>query len=359
MKLLEQKTLGSISIKNSFVMAAMTRSRAGENGMPTDMMVEYYKQRSTAGLIITEATNISEDAIGSPFTPGIYTTDQIIAWKKVTDAVHQNGSKIVLQLWHTGRVAHSIDKNGKIPVAPSAIPITSAQHFTSKGLQEYEKLKALSIEEIEKIKSDYLQAAMNAMQAGFDGVELHAANGYLPLQFLAESANQRTDQYGGSIENRSRFLLEVLKLIIDAIGADKVGIKLSPLQPYGDIILEDPIASYSYLIEEINKLDLAFVEYMKRNYTQIETPHYPNTDEIDLLASKIKTTVIANTGYTKDTAEKELDKGVASAISFGISYLANPDLPYRFENNLELNMPNPQTLFGGNEIGYIDYPFHK
>ena len=359
MRLLDKKELGAINIKNSFVMAAMTRSRAGENGIPTDMMVEYYKQRSTAGLIITEATNISEDAIGSPSTPGIYSNEQIIAWKKITDAVHENGGKIVVQLWHTGRVAHSIDKNGKIPVAPSAIPIKSAQHFTSKGLKDYETPTALSIEEIEKIKLDYLQAAINAMQAGFDGVELHAANGYLPLQFLAESANQRTDQYGGSIKNRSRFILEILEILIDAIGADKVGIKLSPLQPYGDIIFENPIASYTYLIEEINKLDLAFVEYMKRNYTQIVTPHYPTGDEIDLLASKIKTNVIANTNYTKDTAEQELAKGVASAISFGISFLANPDLPYRFENNLELNVPNPQTLFGGNEIGYIDYPFHK
>ena len=359
MRILEKKALGSIHIKNSFVMAAMTRSRSNETAVPNEMMVEYYKQRSTAGLIITEATNISEDALGSPFTPGIYTNEQIEGWKKVTDAVHENEGEIVVQLWHTGRVAHSVDRNEKLPVAPSAVAITSTKHFTSHGVQNYETPKELTIQEIEQIKLDYKQAALNAIKAGFDGVELHAANGYLPLQFLADSANQRSDKYGGSIENKSRFILEVLVVLIDAVGADKVGIKLSPLQPYGDIIFDNPIASYSYLIEEINKLDLAFVEYMKRNYTQIETPHYPTGDEIELLASKIKTNVIANTGYTKESAEKELEKGIASAIRFGITYLANPDLPYRFENNLELNAPDPQTLFGGNEIGYIDYPFHS
>ena len=359
MKLLESKTLGDIKIKNSFVMAAMTRSRSGENGIPSEMMVEYYKQRSTAGLIITEATNISEDAIGSPFTPGIYTEEQIEAWKKITKSVHENGGKIVLQLWHTGRVAHSIDRNGEIPVAPSAVPITSSQHFSSQGLKDFETPKELTIEEIDKIKLDYKQAALNAIKAGFDGVELHAANGYLPLQFLADSSNKRTDKYGGSIENKSRFILEVLEVLIDAIGANKVGIKISPLQPYGDIIFDDPISSYSYLIDKINDLNIAFVEYMKRNYTNIPTPNYPTTDEIDLLANKIKTNVIANTGYTKETAEIELEKGIAQAISFGISYLANPDLPYRFENDLELNIPDPQTLFGGNKIGYTDYPFYQ
>ena len=359
MELLKEKTLGSIKIKNSFVMAAMTRSRADLNGVPTEMMIEYYKQRSTAGLLITEATNISKDAIGSPLTPGIYSKEQIEAWKKVTDAVHKNGAKIVLQLWHTGRVAHSIDRDGKLPVAPSALAIKSTQHFTSKGLQEYQTPKELTIEEIKKIKSDYKQAALNAIEAGFDGVELHAANGYLPLQFFAESANKRTDKYGGTTEKRSRFILEVLQDLIDAIGADKVGIKLSPFQPYGDIIFENPIESYSYLIEQINKLDLAFVEYMKRNFNLIETPHYPSGDEIKLLASKIKKKVIANTNYTKESAEQELKKGIASAISFGSSYLANPDLPFKFENDLELNVPKPQTFFGGNEVGYTDYPYQK
>lgn len=359
MKLLEQKSFGSLNLKNSFVMAAMTRSRAGVDGVPNDMMVEYYKQRSSAGLIISEATNISEDALGSPFTPGIYSKEQIEAWKKVTEAVHEKGSKIVLQLWHTGRVAHSVDKNGKLPVAPSPIAIKSSQHFTSQGLQDYETPKELNLEEIEQIKLDYKQAAINAIEAGFDGVELHAANGYLPMQFLADSSNSRTDQYGGSIENKSRFILEILDLLIEAIGADKVGIKLSPLQPYGDVLFTDPVATYSHLITEINKLDLAFVEYMKRNFMPIETPNYPTEDEIELFASKIKTTVIANSGYNKESAEKELEKGIASAISFGVPYLANPDLPHRFENNLELNIPNPETFFGGNEKGYTDYPFHS
>ena len=359
MKLLEKKSFGSIDIKNSLVMAAMTRSRAGIDGIPNEMMIEYYKQRSSAGLIITEATSISEDGIGSPYTPGIFTKDQIEGWKKVTNAVHENGGKIVVQLWHTGRIAHSIDRKGVLPVAPSPIAIKQSKHFTSQGLQDYETPKELSLEEIEQIKLDYKQAALNAIDAGFDGVQLHAANGYLPLQFLADSSNTRTDTYGGSIENKSRFILEVLEVLIEAIGADKVGIKLSPLQPYGEIIFNDPVATYSYLIAEINKLNIAFVEYMKRNYHQIETPNYPKGDEIDLLANKIQLPIIANSGYTKESAEIELKKGIATAVSFGIPFIANPDLPYRLEKNLELNAPNPQTFFGGNEIGYIDYPFHS
>ena len=246
MKLLEPFQLGSHTLKNRMVMAAMTRSRADANGIVGDMTAEYYAQRASAGLILSEAINISADAMGSPLTPGLYNDAQIAAWQKITAAVHEKGGLIYAQLWHTGRVAHSIDRNGALPVAPSAIAINVAgvKHFTSQGAKEYETPRALSLAEIEQTISDYAQAAKNAIKAGFDGVELHAANGYLPQQFLAESANQRNDKYGGSIANRARFTLETMRAIIDAIGGDKVGIKISPLHPYAGIAFDDPVATY-------------------------------------------------------------------------------------------------------------------
>jgi N-ethylmaleimide reductase len=357
MKLLESTNLGAQTLKNKMVMAAMTRSRADINGIVGNLTVEYYVQRASAGLIISEGINISQQALGSPFTPGIYTTEQIEAWKKVTKSVHENGGVIFAQLWHTGRVGHSADKNGVLPVAPSAIAITGMQHFTSHGPKDFEVPTELTTEEIQQIIKDYGQAAKNAMEAGFDGVELHGANGYLPNQFLAESSNQRTDQYGGSIENNCRFILEVMNELIDSIGGDKVGIKISPLQPYGSIVLTDPIATFTHLIHELNTMDFAFVELMKRSPMFPLIPHYTSEDEMELFGSLVKQTLIAGTAYTKETAEAELQKGIASLVAFGSSFLANPDLPKRFELGAELNTPDFSTMFGGGEKGYIDYPF--
>jgi N-ethylmaleimide reductase len=357
MKLLEKTQIGNLTLKNKMVMSAMTRSRADQNGVVGDMTVQYYSQRTSAGLIFTEAIRISEEATGSPLTPGIYTPEQIAAWKEVTKAVHENGGLIVAQLWHTGRAGHSIDRNGKLPLAPSALPITGAQHFTSQGPKEYETPKEITLEEIQKTIKDYGQAAKNAMEAGFDGVELHAANGYLPSQFLAESANQRTDDYGGSIPNKVRFVLGVMQELISAVGGDKVGIKLSPFHPYGDMVLDDPAGTYTYLIEELNKLDFAYVELMKRSPYFPSPAHYPADDEIDLFGGLIKQTVIANAGYNKATAESELEKGIAKLVSFGTLFLANPDLSKRFELDAELNQPDRATMFGGGAQGYIDYPF--
>lgn len=357
MNLLNEFTLGKQTLKNRMVMAAMTRSRADINGVVGDMTVDYYTQRVSAGLILTEAINISEQAIGSPLTPGLYTQDQIDAWKKVTEAVHNKGGVIFAQLWHTGRVAHSIDRKGVLPVAPSAIAISGMQHFTSQGPKDYETPRALSTDEIKLIVKDYVQAAKNAIEAGFDGVELHAANGYLPNQFLAESANQRTDEYGGSVENRGRFILEVMKELIDTIGGDKVGIKISPLHPYAGIVLEDPIATFTYLIQELNKMDFAFVELMKRSPMFPLIPHYPTGDEIELLGSLVMQTLIAGTAYNKENGESELQKGIAKLIAYGSLFLANPDLPKRFELNAELNQADRATMFGGTDKGYIDYPF--
>lgn len=357
MKLLEPIKLGSLTLKNKMVMAAMTRSRADINGVVGNLTVEYYTQRASAGLILSEGINISEQALGSPFTPRIFTQEQIEAWKKVTKSVHDKGGVIFAQLWHTGRVGHSADRNGKLPIAPSAIAITGMQHFTSQGLKDFETPHEITIAEIKQVIKDYGQAAKNAIEAGFDGVELHGANGYLPNQFLAESANQRTDEYGGSIENRSRFVLEVMQELINAVGGDKVGIKISPLNPYAGIVLDDPIATFTYLIEELNKMDFAFLELMKKSPMFPLLPHYPKDDEIELFGKLSANTLIANTAYNKDTAEAELQKSIAKLISFGASFLANPDLPKRFELNAELNQADRNTMFGGGEKGYIDYPF--
>ena len=357
MKLSEPIQLGKLSLKNKMVMAAMTRSRAYVDGNVTDLTVEYYTQRASAGLIISEGINISEQALGSPFTPGIFTKEQIEAWKKVTKSVHDKGGKIFAQLWHTGRVGHSADRNEKLPVAPSAIAITGMQHFTAQGPKDFETPHELTHSEIKQIIKDYGQAAKNAMKAGFDGVELHAANGYLPNQFLAESANQRTDEYGGCIENRSRFILEVMQELINAVGGEKVGIKISPLNPYAGIALDDPIATYSYLLSELNKMDFALVELMKRNPMFPLLPHYPKDDEIELFGKLSTHTLIANTAYNRESAEAELQKGIAKFISFGATFLANPDLPKRFELNAELNQADRNTMFGGDEKGYTDYPF--
>ncbi|GHE40773.1 alkene reductase [Sphingobacterium griseoflavum] len=356
MKLLEKIQLGNLRLKNSMAMAAMTRGRADINGLVGDMTVAYYRQRASTGLLLTEAIRISEDATGSPFTPGIFTEQQIASWEKVTAAVHEKGGIIIAQLWHTGRLAHSIDRNGKLPFAPSPIAIRGMQHFTSQGMKQYEIPREMSVSEIQQTIKDYGQAAKNAIAAGFDGVQLHAANGYLPNQFLAESANQRTDHYGGNIPNNARFVLEVIQELIGAVGGEKVGIKISPFHPYGDIVMDAPARTYTHLIQELNKLDFAYVELMRRNPNFASPDHYVAENEIDFFGSKIRQAVIANGGYDKASAEAELEKGIATLVSFGKLYIANPDLPERFANNASLNEPDRATIYGGGKHGYIDYP---
>lgn len=355
MKLLDKFSIGDLVLPNRMAMAPMTRSRADLNGVVNDLTVLYYTQRASAGLLITEAINISAQALGSPFTPGIFTTAQIDAWKKVTSAVHENGGRIVAQLWHTGRVGHSIDKGGALPVAPSAVAIQGQQHFTSQGPKDYETPRALETAEIRQIVKDYQQAALNAIEAGFDGVELHAAFGYLPNQFLVESANQRTDEYGGSIENRSRFVLEVMQAMVAAIGEHKVAIKLSPSIPYNSIIDSNPTALYTYLLEELNKLPLLYVQLMNAMMPTDHLPQYPR-DVIRVFGPKTKHPVMANGGYTRETGEAELEKGIAQMISYGVLFLANPDLPKRFGLHAELNKPDRSTMYGGGAKGYTDYP---
>jgi N-ethylmaleimide reductase len=356
MKLLETTKLGKDTLKNSIAMAPMTHSRANGEGVVNDLTVLYYTRRASAGLIITEGINISEQALGSPFTPGLYTWEQIEAWKKVTRSVHNEDGIIYAQLWHTGRVGHSSVRKGVLPVAPSAIAIKGQKHFTKHGMQDYETPHALTLEETRTTIQDYGQAALNAMDAGFDGVELHAANGYLPNQFLADSANQRTDQYGESIENKSRFVLEVMRELVGAVGGDRVGIKLSPAIPHNGIVLNDPITQFTHLIGELDKMPLAYVHLMNSMFPLDKLPHYPR-EVIETFGKLTRHTIIANGGYNRDSGEALLEKGSADIISYGSLFLANPDLPKRFELNAELNRPDRATMFGGGEKGYTDYPF--
>jgi len=355
MKLLQEFKIGNVDLQNRMAMAPMTRSRADKNGLVSELTVNYYRQRASAGLLLSEGINISLQAQGSPFTPGIYNQEQVDAWKKVTDAVHDKGGKIVAQLWHTGRVGHSIDKGGELPVAPSAIGVQGQQHFTSQGPKDYETPRALSTEEVQQIVLDYKQAAIHAIEAGFDGVELHGAFGYLPNQFLVESANQRNDQYGGSIENRCRFILEVMQALVDAIGTNKVAIKLSPSIPYNSIIDSDPTALFTHLIKSLNEMPLSYLHLMNALFPTDQLPQYPR-NVMETFGTLSKHPVMANGRYTRETGEQELEKGIAAMISYGALFVANPDLPKRFELNAELNEPDRNTFYGGGEKGYTDYP---
>lgn len=357
MKLQEKLILGDVTLKNRVAMAPMTRSRASDTGVVNDLTVLYYTQRASAGLLISEGVNISEQALGSPYTPGLYTAEQIAAWKKVTKAVHKHGGVIYAQLWHTGRVGHSSVKNGQLPVAPSAIAIEGQQHFTPTGMQDYEIPKALTTAEVKSIVQAYKTAAINAMEAGFDGVELHGAFGYLPNQFLADSANHRTDEYGGSIDNRNRFMLEIMQELVNAAGSGKAGIKLSPTSLYNSIIHSDPVAQYTPLIGALDKMPLAYIHLMNPLYPPDQLPpHYPR-QVLDTFGHLTQHVIIANGGYTRETGEAELEKGIAQVISYGALFLANPDLPKRFELNAALNEPDRATMFGGGEKGYTDYAF--
>jgi len=355
MKLLETYKLGENQLKNRMVLAPMTRSRASADGVVAPITVEYYVQRATAGLIITEATNISVQAIGSPNTPGIYTDEQVEAWKKVTGAVHAAGGTIIMQLWHTGRVGHSSVKGGMQTVAPSAIRIEGQQVYTPEGLQDYEIPRALETSEVKMIVDDYRTAAKNAHTAGFDGVELHAGFGYLPNQFLVDSSNTRTDEYGGNIENRCRFVLEIMDALFDVWGPGKVGIKLSPSVPYNGMIDSDPTANFGYLISKLDKLPLAYLHLMQPVFPIDAFPHWPK-NVLDTFRPVYHGQIIVNGGYNRENAEEVVLRNEADLVAFGSSFLANPDLPQRFALNADLNTPDYSTFYSGGEKGYIDYP---
>lgn len=355
MKLLESYTLGNLSLSNRVVMAPMTRARATADGRVGPQHALYYRQRASAGLIISEGVNVSADAVGSPLTPGLYTAEQVAAWKPVTAAVHAAGGKIFAQLWHTGRVGHSLVRGGVLPVAPSALRIEGQKHFTQQGPMDYEVPRALSTEEVVATVEDYRRAAEAAKEAGFDGVELHGAFGYLPNQFLVDGSNQRNDRYGGSIENRSRFVLEVMEALVGVWGPQRAGIKLSPTIPYNGMVDSDPESLFRYLIGRLNELPLAYLHLMQGMFPIPQFPTWPQ-DVLATFGPLYQGTLLTNGGYTRERAEQVLADGRAQFVSFGTPFIANPDLVHRFAEGAPLAQPDRATMYGGADKGFIDYP---
>lgn len=354
--LFDSITLGGMVLINRMVMAPMTRNRTDENNVPADMTVEYYAQRASVGLIITEATQISESAQGYANTPGIHTSQQIQGWKKVTDEVHKRGGKIFVQLWHTGRVSHVLfQPDKKAPVAPSAITAKAKTFIPDVGFVNTSSPRALSIEEIASIVNDFRIASANAIKAGFDGVEIHGGHGYLIDAFLRDGSNNRKDIYGGSIDNRSRFLMEVMRSVIAEIGKDRVGIRISPVSPVNDSSDSDPQELFKFVVLELEKLSPVYIHLVEGvTGGPRDNVHF----DYNALRRLYTGIWILNNGYTKEMAEDALSKSYADMISFGRPLLFNPDLPRRFRENLPLNKPfEDSPIYGGKgPHGYIDYP---
>ena len=355
MTLFKKFNLGNIELRNRVVMAPLTRSRAIKN-IPNQLMAEYYRQRASAGLIITEGTAPSANGLGYPRIPGIYNAEQIQGWQNVTSSVHEKGGKIFLQLMHTGRVSHPANmEEGTEIVAPSAVRLSGQMYTDQYGMQPYPVPKEMSQGDIDQAQNEFVQAAKNAIEAGFDGIEIHSANGYLPDQFINTASNKRSDKYGGSIENRCRFVLEVAQKVSAAIGAEKTGIRISPCGAFNDMeAFEDLEETYEYLARELGQLKLAYIHIVEM--TSLGGPEVP-------LALKLKIRnafggpIIRNGGLDKEKAEAVLQNDEAELVAFGRPLLANPDLVYRMKNNLSLQDPDPNTFYTPGAKGYTDYPF--
>lgn len=348
--------LGAYLLANRIVMAPMTRSRANIDGTATALMAEYYAQRASAGLIVSEGANISAQGRGYTATPGIYTEAQVRAWQPVTEPVHVRGSRIFLQLWHVGRISHpSLQPDGALPVAPSAIR-PNVEAYTASGYTSCLTPRALEEAEIPAIVTQYASAARNALDAGFDGVEIHAANGYLIEQFLRDTINHRSDAYGGSLEKRARFLLEVVEAVAAACGGGHVGIRLSPLSPVNDLALDsDPESTYGYVVERLRDFNLAYLHVIE-GITQ-GPREVPLGFDLQILRRAFKGAYIANNGYDRALALEARRTNHADLIAFGRPYIANPDLVERLRAGAPLNIPDRATFFGGGAHGYTDYPF--
>lgn len=354
--LFQSVRLGRYELTNRIVMAPLTRSRAGSDGVPHPfLMATYYEQRASAGLIVAEGTNISPQARGYAFTPGIYSQAQIEGWQPVTEGVHAKGGRIFVQLWHVGRISHpSLQPDGALPVAPSAIR-PDIKAFTEAGFQPCVTPRPLQTDEMPDVIAQYRHATRCALAAGFDGVEIHAANGYLIEQFLRDSTNQRTDVYGGSIENRARLLLEVAEAVAKECGGDRVGVRLSPVTPANDIGPDrDPQATYGYAAEQLNAFDLAYIHVIEG-----ATQGARDVAKFDFQALRrtFKGFYIANNGYDVALAQKAIHAKQADLIAFGRPFIANPDLVERLRIGAKLNAPHRETFYGGAREGYIDYPF--
>ncbi|MDD9950635.1 MAG: alkene reductase [Zetaproteobacteria bacterium] len=347
--------IGSLEVKNRIFMAPLTRSRATADGVPSEYAKQYYAQRASAGLIITEATQISAQGKGYVDTPGIYTADQVRAWAEVTAAVHQAGGKIFIQLWHVGRISHiSLLPEGHQPVAPSAIR-AKAQTFTAEGLVDVSEPRELRVEEIQAIVVDYKHAAQQAKVAGFDGVEIHAANGYLIDQFIRDRTNQRTDLYGGTVENRARFLLEVFDAVAKVWDPGRIGLRFAPTISFNDIEDSNPRVTFGTIFRALGKRRAAYLHVCEGALGMAESS--PEDREVlEHLRGEWDGFYIANGGHHLESAQQYLHSGRAQAISFGRAFLANPDLPARLQAGAGLNDPDESTFYGGDQRGYTDYP---
>ncbi len=333
-------------------MAPLTRCRADENHVPTALMAEHYSQRASAGLIIAEATAAMAGCSAFGAEPGIYNDAQVAGWKQVTDAVHAKGGQIVLQIWHGGRACHPLLNAGKVPVAPSAIAITNDEIHTPEGKFPYTVPRELADAEIPTIIAGFKAAAVNAKAAGFDGVEIHAANGYLLDEFLRDGSNQRSGAYGGTVEHRARLLLEVLEATISVWGSDRVGLRISPLNSFNSMVDSDPVATFSWLANRLNDYHLAYLHVMRSDFKGEQ-----QGDVMTPIRSIYQGAIVGNMGYGAEEAEAAISSGKLDAVAFGVPFLANPDLPERFATNADLNAPNPAKFYSAGAEGYTDYPY--
>lgn len=343
--------LGAVKAPNRILMAPLTRCRADAEHVPTALMAEYYAQRASAGLIVAEATMAMEGNSAFWMEPGIYSAAHAAGWRLVTDAVHAAGGRIFLQIWHGGRACHPLLNGGRQPVAPSAIAITGDEVQTPAGKKPYVTPRELRDDELPAIVDGFRKAAEHAKAAGFDGVEVHGANGYLLDEFLRDGANQRSGPYGGSLENRARLLLEVIAAVSEVWGSDRVGLRISPLNSYNSMIDSDPIALATWLARRLNDFDLAYLHLMRADFFGQQTG-----DLVTPVRMNYKGTLIGNMGYTADEAEQAIAAGKLDAVAFGTSFLANPDLPARIKLDAPLNKPNPATFYTPGAAGYTDYP---
>lgn len=346
--------LGDLHLRNRIVMAPLTRNRATHGSdAPNDLNVTYYRQRASAGLVITEASQISREGQGYAWTPGIYSEEQVAGWRKVTEAVHTEGGLVFIQLWHVGRVSHvSLQPDGRPPVAPSAIR-ANTRTFIESGFVEVSEPRALALDEIPRVIADYEKAAENAKRAGFDGVEIHGANGYLIDQFLKDGSNKRTDTYGGSIENRARFALEVTDAILSVWDKTRVGIRLSPVSPANDAVDSDPAELFGYLADALGAKGIGYIHVIEG---ATGGPRDIAPFDFQALRERFGGAYVANNAYTRNLAIEALREDRADLVAFGKPFIANPDLVERLRIDAPLNEPDRETFYGGGEEGYTDYP---
>lgn len=355
--LLEPIVVGDLKLSNRVWMAPMTRSRAANEGnVPFDIHVEYYRQRAGAGLIISEGSQVSKKAVGYINTPGIYSPEQVEGWKPVTKAVHDEGGHIFIQLWHVGRISHPDFHDGELPLAPSAINPNS-KSFTPKGFKETVTPKAMSIEEIKQTIQDFKNAAKNAMEAGFDGVEIHSSNGYLFHQFFSSNSNVRTDEYGGSIENRAKILFEVIDAIKEVMPENRIGIRLNPSLNgiFGMEANEDTMPTFDYIVNRLNEYNLAYL-HLSEPFTDVSDIPYLETQIAKRYRPLYEGTLVINSNFDQESGNKVIEEGSADAVAFGKPFISNPDLPKRFELGADLTDYDKDTFYTPGEKGYTDYP---